>query len=408
MAKNKRMLVAVAALVVIATVGFSSSKPSGATTKDGHTYTIGLLTDLTGLAASAVETSPLGIKAGIGVADQEGYHIKYVVADTGSTPNGALVAAQKLVDQDHVFAVIAISGLTFGGASFLTSQGVPVIGSASDSTEWIASQNMFSVTNTGSFTNVYTTDGLLLKLLGITNLGVIGFGVSPSSADSATGASLSAKAADVKTGYLNANVPFGTTNVAPLALAMKSGGVNGFIGEVGTNTSFAMVQALRQDGVTLKGTLLPTGYGGDLTQGGPGAKQTAQGLDFLSSFEPAEMHTAATERIQAALKKYSGVTTDPTYAEYLGYVSVDAFVDGLKAAGANPTQASFIKTMLGITHYTAAGLAGGHTVSFGMAGRGEVEGADNCAWVTRYSGSTFHLITGAEPLCGKLIPNEKA
>ena len=114
-----------------------------------------------------------------------------------------------------------------------------MIGSASDSTEWIASQNMFSVTNTGSFTNVYTTDGLLLKLLGVTNLGVIGFGVSPSSADSATGASLSAKAAGVKTGYLNANVPFGTTNVAPLALAMKSGGVNGFIGEVGTNTSFA-------------------------------------------------------------------------------------------------------------------------------------------------------------------------
>jgi ABC-type branched-subunit amino acid transport system substrate-binding protein len=408
MAKNRRMLVAVSALVVIATVGLSSSKPSGATAKDAHTYTIGLLTDLTGLAASAVETSPLGIKAGIGEADQEGYHIKYVVADTGSTPNGALVAAQKLVDQDHVFAVIAISGLTFGGASFLTSQGVPVIGSASDSTEWIASQNMFSVTNTGSFTNVYTTDGLLLKLLGVTNLGVIGFGVSPSSADSATGASLSAKAAGVKTGYLNANVPFGTTNVAPLALAMKSGGVNGFIGEVGTNTSFAMVQALRQDGVTLKGTLLPTGYGGDLTQGGPGSKQTAQGLDFLSSFEPVEMHTAATERIQAALKKYSGVTTDPTYAEYLGYVSVDAFVDGLKAAGTDPTQASFIKTMLGITHYTATGLAGGHTVSFGMAGRGEVEGADNCAWVTRYSGSSFHLITGAEPLCGKLIPNEKA
>ncbi len=408
MAKNRRMLVAVAALVVIATVGFSSSKPSGATAKDGRTYTIGLLTDLTGLAASAVETSPLGIKAGIGVADQEGYHIKYVVADTGSTPNGALVATQKLVDQDHVFAVIAISGLTFGGASFLTSQGVPVIGSASDSTEWIASRNMFSVTNTGSFTNVYTTDGLLLKLLGVTNLGVIGFGVSPSSADSATGASLSAKAAGVKTGYLNANVPFGTTNVAPLALAMKSGGVNGFIGEVGTNTSFAAVSALRQDGVTLKGTLLPTGYGGDLTQGGPGSKQIAQGLDFLSSFEPVEMHTAATERIQAALKKYSGVTTDPTYGEYLGYVSVDAFVDGLKAAGANPTQASFIKTMLGITHYTANGLAGGHTVSFGMAGRGEVEGADNCAWVTRYSGSTFHLITGAEPLCGSLIPNEKA
>lgn len=62
--------------------------------------------------------------------------------------------------------------------------------------------------------------------------------------------------------------------------------------------------------------------------------------------------------------------------------------------------------MLGITHYDAAGLYGSHSVSFAMAGHGQGSGADNCIWVTRYEGSTFHLVPGMEPLCGSVIPGK--
>ena len=47
-------------------------------------------------------------------AAKDGYKIKYVEADTGSSPTGALATAQKLVEQDHVFAVLAYSSATFG------------------------------------------------------------------------------------------------------------------------------------------------------------------------------------------------------------------------------------------------------------------------------------------------------
>jgi hypothetical protein len=54
------------------------------------------------------------------LARRAGYTIKYVIGDTTSTPGGALTAAQKLVEQDHVFAVIAVSSLTFAAANYLT------------------------------------------------------------------------------------------------------------------------------------------------------------------------------------------------------------------------------------------------------------------------------------------------
>ena len=50
------------------------------------TITIGVLADITGAGSNTAGSFPTGIKAGIGVADKEGYDIKYVVADTGTSP----------------------------------------------------------------------------------------------------------------------------------------------------------------------------------------------------------------------------------------------------------------------------------------------------------------------------------
>jgi branched-chain amino acid transport system substrate-binding protein len=63
--------------------------------------------------------------------------------------------------------------------------------------------------------------------------------------------------------------------------------------------------------------------------------------------------------------------------------------------------------MQGITHYNGAGLYGTHSVSFALAGRGLTSGADNCFWVTQYIGNSFHLVPGADPVCGTLIPGKK-
>ena len=122
-------------------------------------------------------STPTGVKAGVGYEDAHGYKIKYVVVDAGSSPTGALSAAQRLVEQDHVFAVIAVSGVTFAAAPYLLANGIPVIGSASDASEWITDRNMFSVFGTADYSKVESTDGLLFKLLGAKNIGSLGYSI---------------------------------------------------------------------------------------------------------------------------------------------------------------------------------------------------------------------------------------
>ena len=169
------------------------------------------------------------------------------------------------------------------------------------------------------------------------------------------------------------------------------------------STVFALVTALEQQGVHLKASVLPTGGGGDLINSGPAAIQAAQGNDFQYTYEPVQMQTSATKKLQNAMATYAGIHIDATFAEYLGYVSILGLVQGLKGAGTNPTQSSLIKSLSHITDYQAAGLWGGHySVNWSQRPAGPTQ----CFWVTKLSGSTFHLITGADPVCGSVIPGK--
>jgi ABC-type branched-subunit amino acid transport system substrate-binding protein len=414
MAWRKRKFLVLAAVGLIAAAGCSSSSKSGSSSPtsggssspssgNGKTYTVGVLSDLTGPGATNAFTIPKGVQAGIGRAAQEGYKIKYVTVDTTTSPTGALNGAHKLVEQDHVFAVIANSALTFAAAPYLKSKGIPVIGAAVDAGEWVTNANMFSIIGTQDYNKIYSMFGQFFKAVGVTNLASLGYSISPSSSLSAKGAAASVEQYGIKVGYLNAQFPFGGTNTGPSVLAMKSAGVDGFSGAIETNTVFAIINDLRNAGVTVK-SLMATGYGGDLVQGGPGAVQAAQGVYFLTSFQPVEMNTAATKQFQSDLKTYAKVSTAPTFAEYQGYVSMDAFVQGLKAAGSNPTQASLINALLGMTAYNGAGLWGDKTLSFALADRGMASGIDNCWWITQFQSTAFHLVSGMDPLCGKVLP----
>ncbi|MGF7238703.1 MAG: ABC transporter substrate-binding protein [Frankia sp.] len=396
---------AAAALVVAAGCGSSGSSgsatSSGPSTKANKTITIGLLTDRSGPAASGNKTSVEGVKAGAVLAAREGYTIKYIVADTATNPATALSAAQKLVTQNHVTAVIAHSALTFAASTYLTSHGIPVVGAAEDGPEWITAKNMFSVFGAIHSTKVSTTQGLFFKMQGVTNLAALGYSISPTSSEAAKAAQVSAQKAGIKVGYLNSKFPFGSTNVAPIALEMKKAGINGFTASTDPNTAFSLITALRQQGVDIKAALLPTGYGGDLIQAGPGALKAAQNVYFVLGYEPIEMQTAATKQFAADLKS-SGTTGEPTFAMYNGYVSVGLLLQGLKGAGADPTHASLIASLSTIHAFTALGLFGSHKLDINDR-TNLVNGVDNCAWITKLEGSTFTLVKGATPICGSEI-----
>jgi branched-chain amino acid transport system substrate-binding protein len=397
-----RVLAVIAAVGVVAAACGGSSKSAGSS--EGPTYTIGVLTDVTGPGASVNRTTESGIKAGTIMAKRDGYTIKYVVADTETSPATVLSAAQELVEVDHVLAIVAISGLTFAAAPYLTSQGVPVVGAAEDGTEWIQSKNMFASFGPVDTTKVSTTYGKLFKMAGATTIGSLGYSVSPTSAEAAKGFAASAQDAGLKVGYLNASFPFGGTNVQPEALAMKNAGVNGMAASVEPNTGLLLISALRQLGVDTKIAMLPTAYGGDITQAGPGAIQAAQGAYFVSAFEPLEMNTPATRQFQADLKTV-GVTAEPTYAQYQAYTSMALLIQGLKGAGAHANRQGLIQALSGVKNFNAAGLLG--NLSLDMSERvGSPAGVDNCLFVTKLVGTKFEVVPNAEPLCGSVVPGK--
>jgi branched-chain amino acid transport system substrate-binding protein len=385
--------------------GTSSGQNTGATVSGGKTYTLGVIADLTGPASSDGQTLALGIKAGIGVAATEGYHFKYVVADTGSSPTGALSAAQLLVNKDHAFAVVLSSGLAFSAAPWLNAHGIPVVGADLDSTEWTTDANMFSIFPMNDPSVVTTNTGDLFKSLGATVIGSLGYSISPASAEAAKSAAASSQHAGLKVGYLNASVPFGSTNVGPYVLGMKDAGVDGYIGSILPNTNFAIVQQARIEGMNLKVVLLADGYGGDLPLGGKESQSIAQGLYFTFVYQPVELQTAATIQFQDALRRYAAVSSEPTLSEYIGYLAIDGLVTGLKTAGSNPTQQTLIKAMSTITNYQAAGLLGGHGINWVPGQR--LSNPEVCFWTTQYLRTTFHPVKGASPICGTAIPGQK-
>lgn len=402
--RSAAVVMAVTAMAGACSSSKSTAKPSGSG-GSAASVTVGVLVDMTGPAASGNKTYVKGVDAGLLYARRKGYDIKYVVGDTQTSPAAALAAAQKMVTQDHVVAVLAQSALAFAAAPYLNSHNVPVVGVAEDAGEWGTDKNMFPISGALHIHAVTTTFGRLFKLLGATTVGTLGYAISPSSADSAISAMKSAQAAGLKNGYLNASFPFGSTNVQPIALAMKSAGVDAFYASVDPNTGFALISALRQSGDPLKAAVLPDGYGADTLQAGPGALQSAQNVYFTLGYEPVAMNTSATRQLQKDLGA-SGTTGVPTYGEYNGYSSVGLLVRALQGAGAHPTRAALLSALSGVHDWDALGLWGGRTVD--INDRVNVTMPYLCSWATKLVGSDFQLVPGADPVCGSVIPGESA
>jgi branched-chain amino acid transport system substrate-binding protein len=286
----------------------------------------------------------------------------------------------------------------------LQKQGIPVIGLAEDGSEWQTDSNMFGIGGAIKENLVPDIYGRFFKMEDVTVVGTLGYSISPASAEYAKGVADSARHAGLTVGYENAHFPFGSTNVAPVAIAMKSAKVDGVYAPVDPNTAFSLVTALRQENDAPKVALFATGYGADLFQAGPQASQVAQGVYFSIGSEPVEMATSATKEFQSYLAQ-TGYRGEPGVAEYNGYSSVGLLLAGLKVAGGSPTRQSLIAALNSVHKWDNLGLWGGRTIDpTNRADTINADGPGNCTYVVKYSGTTFQPVAGADPICGPIIP----
>jgi branched-chain amino acid transport system substrate-binding protein len=380
----------------------SSSTAGSSSSASGNlpTLKLGIMVDTTGVAASGSALNETGIKAYItkvnAAGGVNGQKLSYVLSDTTSTPAGALLSAQEMVQNDKVFAVIQLSSFFFGAEPYLLQQGIPVIGTGFDGPEWTvkSNTNLFDSTGASNPSNVYTTEGQIFKSLGATTCGSLGYSASPSATASATSAVKSCVTQGLKNGYLN-QVAFGSTDMAPIALAMKNAGVDAISLSVLPTSGFALAAALRQVGLTPKAFLLLDGYGGDLLAD-KAAVTAAQGFEFSVTSEPVEMNTAAT---QAEVKAMAAVgeTNTPSSAELNGYTNMAAFVRGLQASGPNPTRAKYMTALRGVTDFDDDGLLAPEKISFS-----NYDPQQSCSWIVKLDGTKFVPLPNL-PFCGKQV-----
>ncbi|MCW2523326.1 MAG: hypothetical protein JWO63_1661, partial [Frankiales bacterium] len=305
-------------------------------------------------------------------------------------------AAQKLVQTDKVFAIISVTSDMYGAEPYLLKAGIPVVGTGFDGPEWVvqSNSNMVDVEGPSNPATVYTTTALEMKALGVTKCGSVGYIESPSASQSAIAAIKSCESQGIPDGF-NDNVSFGSTDMAPVALAMKSHGVDGVIMATVPNTGFALAAALRQQGVKLKAFILETGYGGDLLSSSA-AVAAAQGFQFSSTGQPVEMNTPATQTLVKNLAAV-GETRTPTFAEQTSYVAMAGLVRGLKDAGPNASQSSFLAAMRKVTDFDADGLFSPEKINFGSYAP-----TQSCSWLVTLTGTKFVPLPNI-PFCGTKV-----
>jgi branched-chain amino acid transport system substrate-binding protein len=392
-------------LIVTGVLGFVSASPATAAASPGVTKTtikIGIVSDLTGAAASTFEDSVPAMDARFKEVNKaggvNGRTITWAVADTESSPTGAETAVKDLVQTQGAFLIATDTPLLFGGAPYLNQAGIPVLGYAVDGPEWYEqpNTNMFAFSGDSATKVPGYTDGGFWKETGATKISFVASN-TPSST-----AGIDPFAADMKaeglSGCDNTIVPLGAVNFTTYALSFKNAGCDAAECSCVLSSSLALSTALEQDGVTGNRVLYAAG---------PSQQVYANSEDLAAAkgayFPGTTYSNAAGKAFLSGLKKY-----DPSYTSGLpdlgavsGWETANEVIEGISVAGKNPTRQSLMAGMRKVDNWTDDGLALEPITwaSFGKAPKA------TCATYLRFVNNKYvDFPKSGKPFCGKPIP----
>jgi len=399
-------------VVGLTTAGLVAGTAGAQTTDPGvtaDTVKIGFISAETGVAGTTGKGSADGCKARIGRANAAGgvngrkIQVEYI--DDQSSPSN-LDNAKDLIQNRNVFALVNDSSLAFFAYRYEASSGVPTIGGGFDGTYYYDKGNENIISGLGSSAPIpglsydYGAKYMHTKL-GANKLGAVGFGISPSSSESArANYQYSGPAAGMQPTYLNTNVDFGSTDVGPVVLGIKNSGADSLYFATTPDTSVAILAGLKQNGYPLKASILASGYGQDLLDS-PAAQVLGPGDLLLSTFRPVETGGKGVKQLQSDLKKYANSTKIPGLGNYTGYVDCDILVKGLTAAGKDLTRKGLIDAIRNPGDYDVAGL-GCQNYDFSLKNYGKTS-TTGCAWLSVIQNGKFKPLNGGKPLFGKLV-----
>jgi branched-chain amino acid transport system substrate-binding protein len=372
--------------------------------------TLGFINSQTGVAAPVVKNAHKACEARVDAQNAEGgvngrkINLE-VIDDKSSAAN--LTAAKDLVENRKVFAVINQSPFGFLNYRYVRDAGVPYIGAGNEGTFFYdeGNENVISTLADGSPVPglAYDTATKMMKKLGATKVAAIGYGASQSSSENARATeTYAAEAQGLEPTYLNTNLDFGSTDVGPVVLGIKNSGADGLYLPLDSDTNFAIVQGLQQNGVEMKANVLATGYSQDLLDQ-PIVKTITPNDVMFTGYRPVELGGAAVKKFQSNLEKYADLTGVPDYGTYTGYIACDLAIVGLKNAGKDLTRQGFVDAIRNTNggSYNGAGLLC-RPVNLSYEKYGTVS-PTSCTWFVNVKNGKFNVLNGGKPLTGKLV-----
>ncbi|MDO8733195.1 MAG: ABC transporter substrate-binding protein [Actinomycetota bacterium] len=363
--------------------------------------TFGWVGPKTGAAAANYLFSSEGAQLRI---DQEnakggvnGRKIIFKVYDDQSNGSGQITAVQKAIQSDNVFGMTAQTNITSMYPT-LKDNNIPVTGFSNPA--FGTDRNAFGNNGATLSSNpALASTGVLekLKQQGVTKIANINHVSTGASASGNATAALMQYVPGLTQVLRIADEPQGAHDATSTALRIKQSGADGAIIVGFIDGGISIMQALKQQGVTLKGVSLVGLSDPAVLKNTNGALDGVLGTNYGTV--PVGVPNNPAVRTYANGMKAAGLNPYSSAAPQ-GFLGADLFITGLKLAGKCPTRESFITNLRNLTKYNGHGLLA-ETVS--MKGPGLVANGNPalCTWYMIAKGTD--LTPDSKATCGAKI-----
>jgi branched-chain amino acid transport system substrate-binding protein len=320
---------------------------------------VGAILPQSGPSAPSFADSENGMRARIDMANATNElgsrKITFTTQDDAGDPARNVTAAQKLVEQDNVFGIIENSLSADASAKYLNQKGIPVAGWHLGLASFGTYPNMFGWRNSfppDAGKNTFTTLNLdFLKSKGITKVALVGANSGNSSVfvDQIDQQIKLAGGKGMKVVYHTDSVALDQRDFTAEAQKIKDSGADAVATGMDFLQDTALAAALAQDNYKVKVTLFPAAEDTRILHL-PGIESSYIGIEVI----PFELSPPAYVTYKAQMQK-EGKFAD-SEVPYIGWLSADTFIEGLKAAGVScPTRKGFITNLRLEKNWTAHG-----------------------------------------------------
>jgi branched-chain amino acid transport system substrate-binding protein len=345
------------AFVLAPTAAGAAAATSSAPGVTSNSITVGTISTQTGTLASNFSSLIYGERAYYDYINAQGgvngrkIDYKYAL-DDGGNPTTFNQLANTLINQDHVFAVTGVATAFFSPSLFVES-GIPTYG-YNVTNNWVPQSNLFAA---GGSVQYYPAEGPIVgyvaKTTKSTKIAFVAYGIAASASACQAGAySLTGAGFDVV--YTDFKINYPGTTVATDVQRMKQAGANMVVSCMDVQGNITMARAIQQYGLHMTQLWFSGNDKSTLQQN----QSLMQGVYFSIAHVPFTAPTSVYPGLSLyikEMKKYEPNYVDDEVA-IQGWESAALFVQGVKMAGNNLTQANVIKEDNSLTAFTAGGL----------------------------------------------------